>query len=141
MKRLFLLVVFFTCSIQFLYPQDFSAVASNEPKENSLESSLLLYNEYSDMLPQPVGGLKNVIEKINYPAPAKSFRVEGTVILLAYINEYGEVKSVEIIKNIGFGCGEAAAKVIAEAKFIPAVKNGKNASVKAAIPVKFQLYR
>lgn len=141
MKRLFILVVLFICSIQIIYPQNYSSIAYAETNVGVPDSSLYSYNEYADVLPQPLGGIKKCIQKIDYPLAAKASKTEGTVLLRAYINEKGEVNFVEIIKNIGFGCGEAAAQAIAKTSFIPATKNGTSASIKVVIPVKFQLYR
>jgi protein TonB len=140
MKRL-LTAMFLAVSLQFLYSQDLSSVIQTEEEKIRNESAVLSYNDYADVLPAPKEGLNKIIKKVDYPLAAKSSKTEGTVILLAYIDETGEVKDVKVIKDIGFGCGDAAAKAFANAKFMPAVKNGKNISIKAAIPVKFQLYR
>ncbi|MCK7524737.1 MAG: energy transducer TonB [Ignavibacteriales bacterium] len=59
-------------------------------------------------MPEPIGGIKAIQEKIVYPEIAKRAGVEGKVYVLAFVDESGTVTDAKIIKGIGAGCDEAA---------------------------------
>jgi TonB family protein len=123
-----------------LSAQDLLAETSADLNKSETELSLLEYSDYAEILPKPIEGLKKIIEKIEYPLAAKAFRIEGTSQLLVYVNEQGKVCRIEPIRQVGFGCEEAAVEAFKNARFTPGSLGGKNVAVKIAIRVKFQLY-
>ncbi len=90
-------------------------------------------------MPEIIGGIQALQSKIVYPDIARRAGVEGTVYVLSYVNEKGEVVKTEVQKGIGGGCDEAAQKAIFEMKFNPGKQRGMPVKVKVMIPVKFQL--
>ncbi len=87
----------------------------------------------------PAEGVYSIFNKISYPEQAKKEGVEGKVFVKAFINEKGDVVKTKILKGIGYGCDEEAAKAITETKFIPAKLNGKPVKTTVIIPVFFKL--
>lgn len=96
------------------------------------------YSEFDEM-PQPVGGMKSIQEKIIYPLSAKQSGIEGKVFLTAYINEMGNVVSVKISRGFDKECDEAAMQALLQTKFTPGKKNGKPVKVQVTIPIVFKL--
>jgi periplasmic protein TonB len=90
-------------------------------------------------MPTPIGGIAGIQKKIVYPEIAKRAGVEGTVYVLAYLNEEGTVVKTEIVKGIGGGCDEAAEKAVKGTKFTPGKQRGKPVKVKVMVPIKFKL--
>lgn len=90
-------------------------------------------------MPEPIGGLKSIQEKIHYPEIAKRAGIEGKVYVLAFINENGDVVSAKIIKGIGAGCDEAALDAVKQTKFNPGRQRGKAVKVQVSIPISFKL--
>lgn len=90
-------------------------------------------------MPEPIGGIAAIQKKIIYPEIAVRAGVEGRVYILAFVNETGDVVKVEIIKDIGAGCGDAAVKAVMSTKFKPGKQRGKPVKVKISIPIKFEL--
>jgi periplasmic protein TonB len=90
-------------------------------------------------MPEPIGGIAAIQSKIVYPDIARRAGVEGTVYILAYLTEEGNVVKTEVAKGIGGGCDEAAASAVLTTKFKPGKQRGKPVRVKVMIPVKFQL--
>jgi len=90
-------------------------------------------------MPTPIGGIGGIQKRIKYPEIARRAGLEGTVYILAYLNEEGIVVKTEIAKGIGGGCDEEAEKAVKETKFTPGKQRGKPVKVKVMIPVKFQL--
>lgn len=71
-----------------------------------------------------------------YPPVAARQRIEGVVILSALISENGSVLDVKVLKGDGrFGLNESAIRALREAKFSPAIKDGKK--VKTWLPQPF----
>ncbi|HSP87332.1 MAG TPA: energy transducer TonB [Ignavibacteriaceae bacterium] len=99
----------------------------------------IIFQTYSDILPEPIGGIKGIQEKINYPVIAIKAGVEGRVIVRAFVDESGTVAKAEIIKGIGAGCDEAALKAVVMTKFNPGKQRGIPVKVQVSIPVVFKL--
>jgi len=97
------------------------------------------YLAFAEKMPEPVGGLKAIYEKIEYPEIAKRAGVQGKVYVLAFINENGGVDEVKVIKGIGGGCDEAAVDAVKSSKFSPGVSEGKPARVKMSLQIQFKL--
>lgn len=90
-------------------------------------------------MPEPLGGLKGIQEKIVYPEIAKRMGVEGKVHVRAFVDESGNVTDVQIIKGIGAGCDEAALDAVLKTKFKPGKQRGKPVKVQVTIPINFRL--
>lgn len=93
----------------------------------------------SEVMPEIVGGLKTLQEKIIYPESAKKAGVEGKVFVQAFIDELGNVINARVIKGIGSGCDEAALNAVKALKFTPAKNQGKPVKVQVTIPIFFKL--
>lgn len=93
----------------------------------------------ADEMPEIVGGLKEVYKHIKYPRAATMNNVEGRVFVRFIVDESGNVKKPEILKDIGAGCGEAAIEGIKKVKFTPAKNGGKPVSVYYTLPVTFKI--
>lgn len=116
-------------------------IAPPPPKQDnkSLIEDEPIYFVAVEEMPSPIGGIQAIQSKINYPEIAKRAGVEGTVFILAYLNEQGIVVKTEIVKGIGAGCDEEAEKAIKETRFSPGKQRGTPVRVKVMIPVKFRL--
>ena len=90
-------------------------------------------------MPQIIGGMEAVLEHLVYPDLALRANVSGTVFVLVYVDEKGNVVKTEVAKGIGAGCDEAAQRAIEQVKFIPGKQRGKPLKVRIMIPMKFQI--
>jgi len=90
-------------------------------------------------MPEPIGGIKAIQEKIVYPEIAKRAGVEGKVYVLAFVDESGTVTKTQLIKGIGAGCDEAALNAVQKTKFKPGKQRGKPVKVQVSIPIVFKL--
>lgn len=86
----------------------------------------------------PVKGISEIYERLSYPVMAREKNIQGTVLVEALIDEFGDVTQTRIIKGLGFGCDDAAATTIYFTKFIPAKHRGKVVSSFLVIPVEFK---
>lgn len=93
----------------------------------------------ADEMPEPIGGITAIQQKVHYPELAKRAGVQGKVFVVAYINENGNVVGVKTIKGIGAGCDESAMRAVLSVRFKPGKHNGKPVKVQVAVPLVFKL--
>ncbi len=97
------------------------------------------YLAFAEVMPEPANGLAALMKKISYPPIARSARLEGKVIAIAYVNENGGVDDVKIVRGLEGGCSEEVEKVLRESKFKPGMKEGKAVKVKLTMSFVFKL--
>jgi periplasmic protein TonB len=83
---------------------------------------------------------KYIRERIKYPAIAKENGIEGHVVVQFEVSKDGQIQKVQVVRGIGGGCDEEAARVV---RSMPAWKpgkhNGKPVKVSFTLPIKFKL--
>jgi protein TonB len=110
-------------------------IIKGSPPKSDPEEFLLAAEEY----PQPVGGMDAITSKLVYPTNARNAKIEGEVIVRAYVDEAGAVTKTEVVKGIGFGLNEAAQDAVKQTMFQPGRIDGKPVKVQIVLPVKFKL--
>ncbi len=84
--------------------------------------------------------LELIYKHLKYPPIAKELNVQGTVIISFVIDKNGQLGEVNILRDIGGGCGKAAAVVIKNlGQWSPGYQNKKAVNVKYSVPIKFVL--
>ena len=84
--------------------------------------------------------MKYVSENIKYPEKAKEDGIQGRVFISFVVEKDGSVSNVKIVRGIGGGCDEEAARVIAGMpKWQPGMQKGKPVRVNYMMPVFFKL--
>jgi protein TonB len=80
---------------------------------------------------------------LEYPEEAIDDEIEGKVYVQFIINEDGSISEIAIVRDIGWGCGEAAYNLMTKMKeeitFIPGKQRGVPRPVLFTLPVKFRL--
>lgn len=97
------------------------------------------YYEVVEQMPELIGGLGNIQEKVSYPKEALQKGIEGRVFVKFIVNKEGHVEDAEIMRGIGGGADEEALRVVQEAKFEPGFQNGEPVRVQYALPISFKL--
>ena len=97
-----------------------------------------------EKMPQYTGGesamMKYVSENIKYPEKAKDDGIQGRVFISFVVEKDGSVSNVKVVRGIGGGCDEEAARVIAGMpKWQPGMQKGKPVRVNYMMPVFFKL--
>jgi len=117
---------------------DYSLIETDEKTVEDKSAAPTFFVAVEEM-PEPIGGIQAIQEKITYPEIAKRAGVEGKVYVLAFVDENGDVKKAQIIKGIGAGCDEAALDAVLKTKFKPGKQRGKPVNVQVSIPIVFKL--
>ncbi len=85
-----------------------------------------------------------IYSNIKYPKIAQESYIEGKVTLRFVVDKTGNISKVNILRDIGGGCGQAALKAIEnmknmDKKWIPGKQAGRPVSVWFTLPVVFEL--
>lgn len=84
--------------------------------------------------------IMHIYNNVKYPALAREYGVQGTVVVSFIVNKQGFVEDVKIVRGVGSGCGEEVERVIKKlGRFLPGKQNGRPVSVIYRLPVKFSL--
>ena len=108
-------------------------------KKEEVEDAEPVFFIAVEEMPEPIGGIGAIQEKIVYPEIAKRAGVQGRVFVKAFVNEGGVVNKVELIRGIGAGCDEAAMDAVKATRFKPGKQRGKPVKVQVTVPVLFKL--
>ncbi|HKK77411.1 MAG TPA: energy transducer TonB [Saprospiraceae bacterium] len=87
--------------------------------------------------------IKRIYKNLKYPAIARENNVEGTVVVSFIINESGKIKDIELLRDIGAGCGEVTLESVRRLQqkitFQPGMQQGRKVKVRYNIPIRFRL--
>jgi len=89
----------------------------------------------------PIFPLNYIKSRIVYPPLAKQQGIQNVVVILElYIDKNGEIKKVNILKDPGFGFGEAVVKGLQDIKVVTAKDaDGNPIAIKFRYPYRFVL--
>ncbi len=84
--------------------------------------------------------LKFIYSKIRYPKMAIENKISGKVLVGFVVNRNGEVQEMELIRDIGGGCGQEVIKVLQKMpEWTPGIQGGRAVNVQYRIPIDFRL--
>lgn len=88
--------------------------------------------------------MEYIYSNIQYPSQAIKNNIEGRVTVRFVVNQDSSVSNIEILKDIGGGCGEVVKKVIESmnsmsAKWLPGMQGGRKVDIYFTLPVIFKL--
>ena len=84
--------------------------------------------------------LKYLGKNINYPPIAQENGIEGTAVVRFVVNETGGISDIQIIRDIGGGCGKESVRVVKNMpNWKPGRQRGQAVKVYFTLPVRFKL--
>ena len=94
-----------------------------------------------EQMPQFNGDMNTYISKhLHYPEVARNENISGQVMIAFVVNEDGSVSNVKILRGIGGGCDEEAARMISSMpNWKPGRQNGIPVKVLFTLPIRFVL--
>ena len=79
-------------------------------------------------------------KNIEYPPIAQENGITGRVVLRFVVNETGNITDIQVVKDIGGGCGAEAVRVVKSMPtWTPGRQRGKPVKVYYTLPVRFNL--
>lgn len=149
MKYITAFLFIISCAASF--GQDTASAGETSPKievfeitdiDEAVKDSNAIF-EVVDSPPSYTGGetarQKFIVANLVYPKKAIDAKIQGTVHLQFVVEKDGSVSNVKIMRDIGYGCGEEAARVIGMMKWNPGEHLGKRVRVKISMPIKYRL--
>jgi len=88
--------------------------------------------------------LEYIYSHLKYSSIANNMSIEGTVVAQFIINIDGSISDINIVRDIGGGCGQAVTEMLQtmngmSEKWIPGRQAGRNVNVLYTLPVKFKM--
>ncbi|MEI2274985.1 M56 family metallopeptidase [Sphingobacterium sp. ML3W] len=97
-----------------------------------------------EVIPEPVGGMRKfmtwVSNNYDYPKAALENAVNGVIEISFVVERDGSLTDLKIKKELGYGTGEAALKLMRRAeKWSSGVQNGRKVRVAYTLPIRLNL--
>src|SRR5687768_1326154 len=97
-----------------------------------------------EQMPEFPGGeaaMNDFLDKnLQYPSMAKEQGIQGKVWIGFIVDKFGNVSNVEVLRGIGGGCDEEAARVVGiMPRWVPGKQSGRPVIVKFRFPINFTL--
>ncbi|RMF69444.1 MAG: energy transducer TonB [Calditrichaeota bacterium] len=94
-----------------------------------------------DEAPYPIGGYEAIKKRLRYPEIARKAGIEGRVVVGVLIDEHGNPRKTQILKDSGSRVGfeEAAEAAVMSVKWKPAKQRDRPVKVWVSIPINFKL--
>jgi len=88
--------------------------------------------------------LEYIYKNVKYPAIARENGIQGRVVLQFVVEKDGSITDINVVRDIGAGCGEEAQRVVESMnnmpqKWTPGKQRGKSVRVQFTLPVSFKL--
>jgi protein TonB len=114
------------------------------PGTGSTENTTIYAPGSVERFPEFPGGMeafgKFLRKNLRYPSQAQEAEVGGRVFVSFVVEKDGRLTDIKIVKGIGFGCDEEAARVLGKSPaWKPGIQNSKAVRVLFTIPLIFQL--
>lgn len=95
-------------------------------------------------MPKYPGGDEAIFQFIEdnliYPELAKAKRIEGVVVIEYVVEKDGSLSNIEILRDIGYGCGEEALRLVKSMPtWSPGKQRGQPVPVAFKLPIRFKL--
>lgn len=109
-----------------------SSQNANEPP-----SECAIYESLPDVPAEVVGGFYTISKRLHYPESALSQKIGGTVNLALFVNEKGQIVTVEVTKRVHPALDEEAVRVAKTLPMIPANHKGNVVCSRLPLPIIF----
>ncbi|MCB0628972.1 MAG: TonB family protein [Lewinella sp.] len=88
--------------------------------------------------------MEYLYSEINYPGIARENNIEGMVVVGFVVNTDGSITDIQVLRDIGAGCGEEAMRVVQKMnempqKWIPGRQRNVPVRVMFTLPIRFKL--
>lgn len=138
--REFLLIILYLFSVGYLYSQSDSVYTQVDIPplfEGCNDPLISAEQQQACSAPQL---MKFIRQHIIYPDSAKVHQIEGVVVVQFLVDAQGRVSSAELLRNIGYGCGQEALRIVRMfPDFEPAMKDGNPVASKMTLPIRFKI--
>lgn len=120
---------------------EFIEIEETEDKQHIITDEVFTIVE---KMPEFLGGTEALLEffgnKIKLPKAAKENDIQGVVVLGFTVEKDGSISNLNVVRDIGGGCGEEATRVAKQMpKWSPGMQNGQTVRVAFRLPIRFKI--
>ena len=121
-----------------------SALAAQVDSVGSDDNEGVIFGAHPEVSPEFPGGMDSLYaylcHNVSYPAEARDSNITGRVVVSFAIDRDGSVCNVNVLRDIGGGCGAAVVEAVkAMPKWKPGHQRGKPIRTQFTLPVNFSL--
>lgn len=91
-----------------------------------------------DTVPEPIGGMRDLLKKVEYPERAKRKGISGEVLIGLIVRPGGGTSHVQVVESVDPLLDREAKRVVKQARFEPGLKSGTAVPVKMLLPISFK---
>lgn len=95
--------------------------------------------DYVDVMPEIVGGLGALLDRVEYPEEAEKARLEGEVLVGFVVDAEGRVAEAEVLRGVHPLLDAAALDAVRATRFHPGRQGETPVRVRMALPIAFTL--
>lgn len=113
-----------------------------EPSENQPEVRIFtIVEEMPEFKDGEIVRLQFIYDNLEYPVEAKEEDISGLVVVRMIVEADGSLSNFELKKDIGYGCGEEAIRImkLTDGMWAPGKQRGEAVSVYYSVPIRFKL--
>ena len=92
-----------------------------------------------DEMPELIGGLQGLQDRVVYPPDARAESVEGQVVVQFIVDETGAVEAPRVLRSPDDRLSEAALAAVNGSRFTPGREDGRAVKTRFAVPIRFRL--
>jgi protein TonB len=135
--------VFFLLLLSLLFVNVLRAQSRDSLKTPNHSSAVKPH--FDDHEPEFPGGYDSmrvyISRNIHYPEQALKKGIHGMVVIKFLVYQDGSIINAVILRDIGYGCGEEALRVVkGMPNWIPGKMNGKPVKAPVTIPITFAIH-
>ena len=125
----------------FIEPgEEISEAILEVPTVTDLDQVFMVVEEQ----PSYPGGMeawsKHLNSTLKYPEQAKANGIEGAVFLSFVVDKSGELRDMQVVRSIGYGCDEEALRVLMESEnWKPGKQRGREVNSRMQVRIVFRL--
>jgi protein TonB len=138
------LILFWKCE-NFTKDSELNADSDALLEADIQQTEILDVAKVVEVMPEPEEGLEGFLnyigKNIKYPEEARKQGIEGKVFVRFVITKNGSISQVEVIKGMGYGLDEEAARVVSayQKKWKPGINKGEKVNTEMVLPINYAL--
>lgn len=114
------------------------STADESPTQERPSSSVAAAKDL-EQPPEVKGGLKALVNHIDYPSLAREADIQGRVFVQFVVTTTGDARAIRVVRGVHPALDSAAVEAVRSVRFTPGRKQGKSVATRMTLPVSFQL--
>lgn len=128
-------ILFYSPAVEAIWAKEHPGEQSPNSLASSNDDNKVYRADEGVTLPSVISGSQVEGE---YTDEARNAKISGVVKLAIVVGANGNLRTVKVIKSLGFGLDEAATEAVRKWKFKPGMKDGQPVAVVCSVEMEFR---